>query len=159
MLAPGPCRLTQLPRHAEAHAAWEESLRKAAPEPRLFFPSTIARTRQTRRWPTGWLACAGHLTTWLSACQSTAQAIGEPDGVLGVPVWVALAALTDWRWLLECDDSPVSWMRLFRQSVLGRAPVFDRMTAEIQILPRSATASRASGSAASSGTGSSRWQS
>lgn len=37
-------------------------------------------------------------------------------GALGRPVWVALPFATDWRWLLEREDSP--WyptMRLFRQ--------------------------------------------
>ncbi|CAO3371999.1 tetratricopeptide repeat protein [Azospirillum argentinense] len=38
-------------------------------------------------------------------------------GALGVPVWVALSRLPDWRWLLERADSP--WYptaRLFRQT-------------------------------------------
>jgi tetratricopeptide (TPR) repeat protein len=37
-------------------------------------------------------------------------------GALGVPVWVALPFVADWRWLLDREDSP--WyptMRLFRQ--------------------------------------------
>jgi ADP-heptose:LPS heptosyltransferase len=37
-------------------------------------------------------------------------------GALGVPVWVALHTTSEWRWLLERNDSP--WypsMRLFRQ--------------------------------------------
>ncbi len=37
-------------------------------------------------------------------------------GALGVPVWVLLSRRSDWRWLLEREDSP--WypgMRLFRQ--------------------------------------------
>jgi Tfp pilus assembly protein PilF len=41
-------------------------------------------------------------------------------GALGVPVWVALPFDSDWRWLLDRDDSP--WyptMRLFRQSRPG----------------------------------------
>ena len=40
-------------------------------------------------------------------------------GALGVPVWVALPYLPDWRWLLDRDDSPWSpTMRLFRQPAL-----------------------------------------
>lgn len=42
-------------------------------------------------------------------------------GGLGVPVWVALCASPDWRWMLERSDNP--WyptMRLFRQSQLGQ---------------------------------------
>lgn len=41
-------------------------------------------------------------------------------GGLGVPVWLALPTICDWRWLLDRDDSP--WyptMRLFRQKELG----------------------------------------
>jgi Flp pilus assembly protein TadD len=41
-------------------------------------------------------------------------------GALGVPVWVALPFVPDWRWLLDRSDSP--WypsMRLFRQKRTG----------------------------------------
>jgi hypothetical protein len=41
-------------------------------------------------------------------------------GALGVPVWVALPFVPDWRWLLDRSDSP--WyptMRLFRQKKPG----------------------------------------
>jgi tetratricopeptide (TPR) repeat protein len=41
-------------------------------------------------------------------------------GALGVPVWVALPFVPDWRWLLDRSDSP--WhptMRLFRQKRAG----------------------------------------
>src|SRR5262249_55878178 len=41
-------------------------------------------------------------------------------GALGVPVWVPVAAVSDWRWLVGRDDSP--WyptLRLFRQRQLG----------------------------------------
>jgi tetratricopeptide (TPR) repeat protein len=55
-------------------------------------------------------------------------------GALGVPVWVPLPALVDWRWLLDRDDSP--WyptLRLFRQRSLGDwEPVFERMAAELR---------------------------
>ncbi len=41
-------------------------------------------------------------------------------GALGVPTWLVLNYVPDWRWLLHREDSP--WypsVRLFRQSVLG----------------------------------------
>lgn len=59
-------------------------------------------------------------------------AIGHLAGALGVPVWVALAAGCDCRWL-DRDDSP--WyptMRLFRQQQLGEwGSVFQRMAVEL----------------------------
>jgi tetratricopeptide (TPR) repeat protein len=55
-------------------------------------------------------------------------------GALGVPVWLPLPTLVDWRWLLGRDDSP--WyptLRLFRQTALGDwGPTFDRMAAELR---------------------------
>jgi hypothetical protein len=57
-------------------------------------------------------------------------------GALGVKVWVALAAVSDWRWLLGREDSP--WyptLRLYRQRQLGDwPPVFECMAAEVQAL-------------------------
>jgi hypothetical protein len=47
-------------------------------------------------------------------------AIAHLAGALGVPVWVALPFVPDWRWLLDRSDSP--WyptMRLFRQESRG----------------------------------------
>jgi hypothetical protein len=50
-------------------------------------------------------------------------------GALGVPVWVALSFVPDWRWLLDRSDSP--WyptMRLFRQREPGDWPgVFEEI--------------------------------
>ncbi len=50
-------------------------------------------------------------------------------GALGVPVWVALSFVPDWRWMLKREDSP--WyptMRLFRQAQwLQWRDVFGRM--------------------------------
>lgn len=42
------------------------------------------------------------------------------SAALGIPTWVLLPFAPDWRWLLDCEDSP--WypsMRLFRQPRLG----------------------------------------
>jgi ADP-heptose:LPS heptosyltransferase len=50
-------------------------------------------------------------------------------GALGVPVFVVLQAVPDWRWLLERSDSP--WypsMQLFRQREAGDwREVFERV--------------------------------
>jgi tetratricopeptide (TPR) repeat protein len=54
-------------------------------------------------------------------------------GALGVPTWVALKHVPDWRWFLGRDDSP--WypsLRLFRQPVLNDwASVFTAMKREL----------------------------
>ncbi len=49
--------------------------------------------------------------------------IAHLDGALGVPTWIALNYIPDWRWLLGRSDSP--WypsVRLFRQPGLGDWP-------------------------------------
>ncbi len=46
--------------------------------------------------------------------------IAHLAGALGVPTWLAINYVPDWRWLLQREDSP--WypsVRLFRQDVLG----------------------------------------
>ncbi len=61
-------------------------------------------------------------------------ALAHLAGALGVPVWVAVSALSDWRWLLDREDTP--WyptLRLFRQTTLGDWPgVFERMAAALR---------------------------
>jgi hypothetical protein len=55
-------------------------------------------------------------------------------GAIGVPVWVALAYVADWRWLVDRDDTP--WypsMRLFRQAWPGHwSDVFPRISARLE---------------------------
>jgi len=57
-------------------------------------------------------------------------------GALGIPVWVLLTWVPDWRWLLDRDDSP--WyplMRLFRQTARGDwNGVLERVKLELRAL-------------------------
>lgn len=61
-------------------------------------------------------------------------AIAHLAGAIGVPVWVALPHVPDWRWLLEREDTP--WyptMRLFRQPQPGDwTSVFERIASALQ---------------------------
>jgi hypothetical protein len=68
-------------------------------------------------------------------------AVTHLAGGLGLPTWVPLCAIADWRWLTGRDDSP--WyptMRLFRQPRLGDwESVFRRMADELgRVLARRA---------------------
>jgi len=57
-------------------------------------------------------------------------------GALGVPVWVMLPAASDWRWMVDREDSP--WyqsVRLFRQNKVGDwSGVIKRVYSELQLL-------------------------
>jgi tetratricopeptide (TPR) repeat protein len=61
-------------------------------------------------------------------------AIAHLAGALGIPVWVALCWVPDYRWMLQREDSP--WyptMRLFRQTRRGHwDDVFDLLAAELR---------------------------
>ncbi|HYV36861.1 MAG TPA: tetratricopeptide repeat protein [Gemmataceae bacterium] len=64
------------------------------------------------------------------------SAVAHLAGALGVPVWLALPLVPDWRWLLEREDTP--WyptMRLFRQKRIGDwDDVFRRIGEELRTL-------------------------
>jgi tetratricopeptide (TPR) repeat protein len=65
---------------------------------------------------------------------SSDTAVPHLAGALGVPVWVALPLVPDWRWLLDREDCP--WypsMRLFRQTKFEQwNDVFERMAEELR---------------------------
>jgi hypothetical protein len=72
----------------------------------------------------------------MMACDLVITADSAPAhvaGALGVPTWLALKHVPDWRWFLGRNDSP--WypsMKLFRQPHTGDwDSVFDRMAAEL----------------------------
>jgi hypothetical protein len=61
-------------------------------------------------------------------------------GSLGVPVWVPLAKVADWRWGRKGEHA--AWyptMRLFRQARLGQwGPVFRRLAGRLPSAPAAA---------------------
>jgi hypothetical protein len=67
---------------------------------------------------------------------SSDSAVVHLAGALGRPVWILLAHLPDWRWLLDREDSP--WYptaRLFRQPKPGDwQSVFRRVADEVAVL-------------------------
>jgi hypothetical protein len=65
-------------------------------------------------------------------------AIAHLAGALGVPAWIAIAQVADWRWLANRDDSPwYASLRLFRQRASGDwSEVFERMAARVGSLSR-----------------------
>jgi ADP-heptose:LPS heptosyltransferase len=74
------------------------------------------------------------LMTCLDLVVTVDTALAHLAGALDVPVWVALSALPDWRWLREGERT--AWyanMRLFRQRKLGQwSWVFRRMARELR---------------------------
>jgi hypothetical protein len=80
----------------------------------------------------GWVDTAAQLCA-LDLVVTVDTSVAHLAGALGVPVWVALPFIPDWRWLLKREDSP--WypsLRLFRQTRLGHwSDVFERLAGEL----------------------------
>jgi hypothetical protein len=65
-------------------------------------------------------AAAAQRVSGLDLVISVDTSVAHLAGALGVPVWILLARASDWRWLLQRDDSP--WYpsaRLVRQREAG----------------------------------------
>lgn len=77
------------------------------------------------------------LMTQLDLVVCSDSAIAHLAGALGVPTWVGLKWIPEWRWMLGRADSP--WyptMRLFRQPEAGAwDAVFDAMRAALRDVP------------------------
>jgi Flp pilus assembly protein TadD len=114
---------------------------------RLYSLQKQAGREQLSRWP--WASRVVDLADRLVDFTDTAAVMQCLDlvvtcdtapahaaGALGVPVWLALPCVPDWRWMLARDDSP--WyptMRLVRQSEIGRwSDVFRRITRDVAAL-------------------------
>ncbi len=76
------------------------------------------------------------LMTNLDLVITTDTSVAHLAGALGVPVWMAVRAAADWRWLRDRRDSP--WyptMRLFRQETEGDWPdVFARIAVALRVV-------------------------
>ncbi len=105
----------------------------------------------SRKWPVvdlgeklGDFNQTGAIMRKLDLIVSCDSAPAHLAGAIGAPVWVALAYVADWRWLVGRDDTP--WyptMRLFRQNRAGNWPeVFRRIAAEIGEMTRAANSRR-----------------
>jgi Tetratricopeptide repeat len=106
LLAPHPDR--------EFHVLQAE-IREADRPVLASLPHVREHSRQLRDF-----ADTAALVSLMDLVISVDTSVAHLAGALGWPVWLLLASLGDWRWLLERDDSP--WYPsfwLFRQKVRG----------------------------------------
>jgi hypothetical protein len=97
-------------------------------------PSTVHQPPSTFDQASGHFMDSAAVMLNLDLVISSDTAVPHLAGALGVPVWVALSKVPDWRWQLHCEDSP--WyptMRLFRQTRYGQwEDVFEHIAAELE---------------------------
>lgn len=80
-----------------------------------------------------WLDTAGYVAQ-LDLMLGVDTGVMHLTGALGIPAWILLGHVSDWRWMLDRDDSP--WyptLRLFRQRARGDWPeLIARVAQELQ---------------------------
>ncbi len=105
-------------------------------------PDPAIRTSIGREWITD---LGGHLDDFLTTGQylkrldlliSVDTSVAHLAGALGLPVWLLLSHVPDWRWGLAGEDSPwYTRMRLFRQPEPGQwQPLLKQIAANLEQL-------------------------
>jgi hypothetical protein len=93
--------------------------RDSGSEQLSLLPDVEAYTDELDTGPDGFVDTAAIIAS-VDLVITTDTAVAHLAGALGCPVWVPLRMVPDWRWMLDCSDSP--WyptMTLFRQRRRG----------------------------------------
>ncbi len=98
-------------------------------EVELPFPSIIPMGQVVR----GSFADTAYALSAMDLVITVDTSIAHLAGALGLPILLLIAAIPDWRWMLDRDDSP--WyptMRIYRQQEIGNwTPVIERVIADL----------------------------
>ncbi len=88
----------------------------------------VELTERDSRGPEDWSDTAAIISN-LDLVITVDTATAHLAGAIGVPTWILISSMPDWRWLIDRHDSP--WypsVRLFRQAQTGRwGEVFERI--------------------------------
>jgi hypothetical protein len=81
-----------------------------------------------------WLDTA-HAIQGLDLVVTVDTAIAHLAGGVGVPTWILIAAVPDFRWMLDRSDTPLyRSVRLYRQTIAGQwGPVVERVAADLAL--------------------------